>query len=188
VRRGVPIKIFHRAEEWLLALILAAMTLLTFVQVILRYLFNTGLFWALEATLYMFAWLVLIGISYGVRTHSHIGIDLLAKSLPPAPKRILGLVITALALLYTALMFWGSYTYIHRMMRLGVEAEDVPIERWILGLCLPIGFALLGTRLGVVGWQIATGRAKGFELADEAAEATKDITRDGKPDATEVSR
>ena len=53
--------------------------MLTFLQVILRYVFNTGLLWALEATLYMFGWLVLIGISYGIRTHSHIGIDLLAQ-------------------------------------------------------------------------------------------------------------
>ncbi len=182
------IKVLHRLEEWLLALILAAMTILTFVQVVLRYIFNTGLFWALEATLYLFGWLVLLGISYGIRTHSHIGIDLLAKSLPPAPRKILGLIITALALVYTALMLWGSYTYIDRMMRLGVEAEDIPIQRWILGLCLPIGFALLGLRLGIIGWQIITGRARGFELADEAAEATKDITHDGTPDATGVSR
>jgi C4-dicarboxylate transporter, DctQ subunit len=184
----VLIKIFHRAEEWLLALILASMTILTFVQVILRYVFNTGLIWALEATLYMFGWLVLLGISYGIRTHSHIGVDLLAKSLPPGPRRILGLVITGLALLYSGLMLYGSYGYIYRMMRLGVEAEDIPVARWILGLCLPIGFALLALRLGVVGWQIITGQAKGFELADEAAEATKDVTRDGAPDATEVSR
>ncbi len=182
------IRIFHRAEEWLLALILAAMTILTFIQVILRYIFNTGLFWALEATLYMFGWLVLLGISYGVRTHAHIGVDLLAKSLPPRPRRILGLIITALALLYTGLMFYGSYNYIYRMMRLGVEAEDIPIARWILGLCLPIGFALLAIRLLVVGWQLYTGQAQGFELADEAADATKDITHDGRPDATEISR
>ncbi len=182
------IKFIHRAEEALLALILAAMTILTFVQVVLRYGLNTGMFWVLEATLYLFGWLVLIGISYGVRTHSHIGVDLLAKSLPPAPRRILGLIITALALLYTALMFWGAYTYIDRMIILGVEAEDIPIQRWILGLCLPIGFILLGIRLLVIGWQIVSGQAKGFELADEAAEATKDINRDGTPDATEVSR
>jgi C4-dicarboxylate transporter DctQ subunit len=164
------------------------MTILTFVQVVLRYVFNTGMFWALEATLYMFGWLVLIGISYGIRTHSHIGVDLLAKSLPPTPRRAIGLLITALALLYTALMFWGSYKYIDRMMILGVEAEDIPIERWVLGLCLPIGFALLAIRLLVVGWQILTKRAKGFELADEAAEATKDFNKDGTPDATEISR
>ena len=182
------LRIFHRAEEWLLALILAAMTILTFVQVVLRYGFNTGMFWALEATLYMFGWLVLIGISYGIRLHAHIGVDLLAKSLPPLPRRLLGLLITALAMLYTALMFWGSYTYIHRMMLLGVEAEDLPVARWILGLCLPIGFILVGLRLAVIGYQIITGQAKGFELADEAADATKGFMQDANADKTEISK
>ena len=54
-------------EEGLIALILGVMTVLTFVQVVLRYVFNTGLLWALEANFYLFAWLVLIGISYCVR-------------------------------------------------------------------------------------------------------------------------
>lgn len=180
--------IVERIEETLLAILLAVMTLLTFVQVVLRYAFNTGMFWALEATLYMFGWLVLIGISYGIRTHSHIGVDLLAKSLPPMPRRAIGLLITALSLLYTALMFWGSYKYLDRMMILGVEAEDLPIERWVLGLCLPIGFGLVGVRLLEIGWQITTGRAKGFELADEAAEAIKDLGRDGNSDTTGASR
>ena len=41
---------------------LAAMTLLTFVQVVLRYVFAGGFVWSLEVTQYLFAWLVLIGI------------------------------------------------------------------------------------------------------------------------------
>lgn len=180
--------IVERTEEALLAILLAAMTILTFAQVVMRYVFNTGFFWALEATLYMFAWLVLLGIAYGIRTHSHIGVDLLAKSLPPMPRKAVGLLITALSLLYTGLMLWGSYKYLDRMKILGVEAEDLPIQRWVLGLCLVIGFVLVGIRLLEIGWQILTGRAKGFELADEAAEVIKSVERDGNPDATGTSR
>src|SRR3546814_8791676 len=55
--------------------LLAAMTLLTFTQVVLRYVFNSGWGWALEATTYMFGWLVLVGISYGIKVGFHIGID-----------------------------------------------------------------------------------------------------------------
>jgi len=36
------------------------------VQVVLRYVFNGGFTWALEATTYLFGWMVLIGMSYGV--------------------------------------------------------------------------------------------------------------------------
>ena len=61
-------KIIDHLEEWLMAALLAFMTVLTFLQVVMRYVFNTGWLWSLEATTYSFAALVLIGMSYGVRT------------------------------------------------------------------------------------------------------------------------
>ena len=61
-----------RVEEVFIALALAFMTLLTFVQVVLRYLFESGLVWSLEATTYTFGWLVVVGMAYGVRTRAHI--------------------------------------------------------------------------------------------------------------------
>ena len=66
---------------------LAFMTVLTFVQVVLRYGFGTGFVWSLEATTYTFAWLVLIGMSYGVRTEAHIAVDLVTSRLPPRGAR-----------------------------------------------------------------------------------------------------
>jgi C4-dicarboxylate transporter DctQ subunit len=78
-------------------------------------------------------------------------------------------------------MLYGSYKYEYRMYLLGVEAQDIPVPRWILGLCLPIGFALLILRLLEQGWAILTGRAAGLELADEASE-TLDALKTGEDD------
>jgi C4-dicarboxylate transporter DctQ subunit len=168
-------KAFERIEEAILMLLLAAMTLITLWQVILRYIFNSGLLWALEATTYLFGWLVLIGISYGIRTHAHIGIDLLARSVGPAARRALGLTVILLGVLYAGIMLYGAYKYEVRMAKLGVEAQDIPLQRWVLGLCLPIGFGLLIVRLLEQGWLIATGRAKAILVADEAAEAIRQL-------------
>ena len=173
-------KVFERLEEALLILLLAAMTLLSFWQVVLRYVFNSGLLWALEATTYMFGWLVLIGISYGVRTHAHIGIDLLAKSLKPTGRRLVGLIVILLGLTYAGIMVYGSYKYEVRMYQLGVTGQDIPIQRWVLGLCLPVGFGLLFLRLLEQGWLIATGRASGAQLADEAAETIRQLGAGGE--------
>lgn len=170
-------RLIGRLEETLLALLLAAMTLLTFTQVVLRYLFNTGLIWALEATVYLFAWLILLGISYGVRVHAHIGVDILVKALAGNARRVVGLIAIGLSLLYTGIMLWGSWRYVERLHRLGTEAEDIPIERWILTIVLPIGFLLLGVRLLEQGRAILLGRAKGFELGDEAAEILRERER-----------
>jgi len=180
--------IANRVEEGLIATILGAMTVLTFVQVVLRYLFNIGILWALEADFYLFAWLVLIGMSYCVRTRAHIGVDAAVRLLPPRTLRIVGLVVVALTLVYAGLMLYGSSVYVDRMKIIDVEAEDIPVKRWILSLCLPIGFALLFVRLMEMGWRILTGRSPGYELADEAKEAIKEVTGDDIPDATTISR
>jgi C4-dicarboxylate transporter DctQ subunit len=181
-------RILHRLEEWLLAVILAVMTLLTFLQVVLRYVFNTGLLWALEVNFYLFSWLVLIGMAYAVRVKAHIGVDAAVRLLGDSARRAIGLVVVALTLLYAGLMLYGSWVYLERLRLLDVEAEDIPVQRWILSLCLVVGFALLLFRLSLMGWRILTGQAPGYELADEAAAAIRDVAGDSAPDGTAVSR
>ena len=80
--------------------LLAFMTGLTFVQVVLRYVFNTGLVWSLEATTYSFAALVLIGMSYGVRTKTHIATDLVTRKLSDPLRRYVALIAIFACLVY----------------------------------------------------------------------------------------
>ena len=50
-------------EETSIAVCLALMTLVTFANVIARYLFDANILWALELTVFLFAWLVLMVMS-----------------------------------------------------------------------------------------------------------------------------
>ena len=81
-----------RLEEWFMIVALAFMTVLTVVQVVLRYGFGTGFVWSLEATTYAFAWLVLIGMSYGVRTEAHIAVDLVTSRLSASGARVFAII------------------------------------------------------------------------------------------------
>jgi C4-dicarboxylate transporter DctQ subunit len=164
----------ERAEEIVIALLLAAMTLLTFIQVVLRYGFNTGFVWALEATGYMFAWLILFGISYAVRVHAHIGVDVLVKALSTETRRVVGLIAVALCVLYAVIMLYGAWDYFYVLFRRGRLAEDIPLPVWVLVAILPLGFLLFGLRLVQQALAILRGEAKGFELADEAVEALEE--------------
>lgn len=168
-------KLINSLEEGLIALLLAAMTVITFVQVVLRYVFNAGFVWALEATIYLFAWLVLLGMSYGVRVGAHIGIDLLVKQLPPRVYKVVGLISIALCMLYAAILFKGAWDDVALLYLIGIEAEDIPIPLWILKVVLPIGFALLFVRLAQAGWGLLTGRGEGLHLADEVDEAIEHL-------------
>lgn len=141
-----------RLEEVFMVVALAAMTLLTFVQVVLRYVFDTGLVWSLEVVSYLFAWLVLIGMSYGVRTQAHIAVDLVTSRLPHRTARGVAAVALVLGLTYCVLMTYGSVVFIERLMALGNNAFDIPLPRWLLTSVMPFGFVLLAYRLVQAYW------------------------------------
>ena len=98
-------------EENLIALILALMTVITFANVIARYVFNTGILWGLELTVFLFAWLVLIGASYAVKVRAHLGVDLIINSVSPNTSRLLGLITVTACILYGLILFRGSWDY-----------------------------------------------------------------------------
>ena len=99
-------RVWDHFEEGFIAFLLAAMTLVTFVYVILNNLYtlfynladrwegSSELFfaigdsilgmaqsmtWSIALTKALFAWLIFFGLAYGVRTAGHIGVDALVK-------------------------------------------------------------------------------------------------------------
>ncbi|GAA3872318.1 TRAP transporter small permease [Celeribacter arenosi] len=98
-------------EENVIAFILGAMTLVTFINVILRYVFNTSFIWGLEVVLILFAWLVLLGISYGFKKTSHLGVDAITNMLPAGPKRVLAIISALVCVVYALLLLKGAWDY-----------------------------------------------------------------------------
>ena len=164
---------FHRLEEGLIAFLLAVMTLVTFAQVIARYVFNYSFVWALELVTYLFGFLIFIGMSYGVRVGSHIGVDALVKALKPKAARIAGGAAALLCLVYALIIFYGSWQYVAKMYEIGIMAEDLPIPQWVPRLALLVGFGLLVVRFAEAFFRIATGRETRMRVADEAVDALK---------------
>jgi C4-dicarboxylate transporter DctQ subunit len=146
-----------RLEEWLIAVLLVGMVLVTFSQVISRYGFNAGWTWSLEATTYMFGGLLMVGISYAMRQHAHMNVDALVGILPRPWKRAATLLAIALCFAYVALMAWGAFELVARLRELGTNARDLPVRRWLLMSMLPAGFSLLGLRLVQVTMEVIRG-------------------------------
>lgn len=104
-------KFLDAIEENVIAAILGVMTLITFVNVVLRYVFNHSLIWGLEVVLILFAWLVLLGISYGFKKTSHLGVDALINVLPTRGQRIMAVLSALACIAYAVLLLKGSWDY-----------------------------------------------------------------------------
>lgn len=119
-----------KIEETLIAIILGAMTLVTFANVIARFVFNSNILWALELTVFMFAWLVLLGSSYAVKKRAHLGVDAVINMVAPETRRILGLISVGLCIIFSLLMLKGAWDYFAPFANLSPTSG-----RWI-----PTGF------------------------------------------------
>lgn len=161
------LRTLDRIEDYIAAALLAAITLLTFTQVVLRYAFDTGLIWALEATTYLFGWLVLIGMSIGIRTNSHIAVDMLLRALPGRARRFAAFLAVLASLAYALLMLYGSVTLISQLRVFGSLAHDIPLPRWVLLLSLPVGFALLSMRIVQVAAGVVRGTSEGLGFTND---------------------
>ncbi|MGD8558855.1 MAG: TRAP transporter small permease [Gammaproteobacteria bacterium] len=172
--------VVDQIEETSIAVCLGLMTLVTFSNVVARYIFNTNILWALELTVFLFAWLVLMGASYGVKKHIHIGVDVLINYLPPLARRITtGLALIA-CLAFSIMLLIGAWHYWLPFAtdRAWLETEDIPmpellqfladwvnegeryenLPRMIPYLALPLGMALLTFRFLQLGWQLMRGQ------------------------------
>ena len=103
--------IVDRTERATIAVLLGLMALVTFVNVVLRYVFNESIIWGLEVTLVLFAWLVLFGISYCVKITAHLGVDIVLSALTGARRKALALFSAAICLAYAFLLLKGAWDY-----------------------------------------------------------------------------
>ncbi|MCA0935551.1 TRAP transporter small permease [Vibrio alginolyticus] len=192
-----------KVEETLIAFFLGAMTILTFVNVVMRYLFNDNILWAVEVTVFLFAWMVLVGASYGVKKHFHIGVDVVINLVPVGWRKVLALFSVACCLAFSILLLIGSWNYWYPFAteRAWYETDDIPmpevlqfmadwlnegeryekLPRFIPYMALPISMALLTFRFSQAAYQILTGkldRLISSHEGEEELEAMKEELKD----------
>ena len=165
------LRVVNKIEESIICLLLVSMTLLVFLDVVMRFGFNAGFMWSQELTLLMSAWMVLFGASYGLPVGSHIGMDAFVKIFSRPVRRILSCVAALLALIYCALILYGSWIYLKKMHLIGIELEDLPIPAWIAHSILLFGYILLTVRLVIIVKDLLTDQTDGFKHADEAKDS-----------------
>ena len=155
-------RILDHLEEWLIAFLIAAATLIIFVAVVHRYASGVPIFydamrkldfsWAQELCIYMFVWMAKFGAAYGVRTGIHVGVDVFVKMLGDRPKRnviTFGLLCGAL---FTGVVgSLGAY-FVWHIAETGQVSEVLELPMWFVYLCVPLGSYLMCFRFLQVAW------------------------------------
>jgi TRAP-type C4-dicarboxylate transport system permease small subunit len=69
--------------ELICTVFVGAIVLVLFYAVVMRYVFHMPPAWSIEASRFMFLWLVMFGAALVTRENSHIEIDFIVNRLPP---------------------------------------------------------------------------------------------------------
>ncbi|MES2069711.1 MAG: TRAP transporter small permease [Pseudomonadota bacterium] len=163
-------KFLDHLEEWLIAFLMGAATLVTFLAVLHRYaaglsipvvqdaLIKINTSWAQELTIYMFVWMAKFGAAYGVRTGIHVGVDVLVNKLNTPWKNkfiVFGLLAGAL---FTAIVGTLGAKFVWGIGHTDQTSADMEVPMWIVYLAVPLGSYLMSFRFLQVAWTfIKTG-------------------------------
>ena len=175
-------RLLNRLEEWIISVLIAAATIITFVAVIHRYgasnsavlarwaqlhhltllhdvadwiyirLASINLSWAQELATYMFVWMAKFGAALGVRTGIHVGVDIFVKKLSPATRKPVIVFALLCGALFTGIIGTLGAVYVYEL-----DADQVSPElewpSWMIYLCIPLGSYLMCFRFLQVMWR-----------------------------------
>ena len=151
-----------QAIEWLLVGLMAAMVVLVFGNVVLRYGFNSGITVSEELSRWFFVWMTFLGAALGLREKAHLGTDMLVARLGRTGKRVCLVLSQALMLLVTVLILTGSW--VQTQINLEVEAPVSGLSMaWMSGVGLVFAVLTL-PMLAVSLWRTVSGRISDDDL------------------------
>lgn len=134
-------EIFVAINRWALILILAAMSIVVFANVTLRYLTNDSIVWAEELARYLMIWMTFLGAGLVLRFGGHVAIDNIHFMLSKPLARLLRIILCLLLLAFFVVMIWQSLVYMDMMSYQTMPAMGFSFD--YAYAAFPIGFGLL---------------------------------------------
>lgn len=132
-------RVLARFEDVVCIIALAIMTVLTFTNVIARYVFSASFSFSEEITTYLFVLLSLIGSAVAARRKAHLGFTALIDMAPPKVRREFSLISFGLATVFSAALFYYGLQMTLSQMHRGQITAGLQWPEWIFGSFVPIG-------------------------------------------------
>jgi TRAP-type transport system small permease protein len=156
---------------------LAIMVVLVFTNVVLRYVFNSGITVSEELSRWLFVWLTFLGAIVAMHEGSHLGTDIVVSRLSVRGKKACWILAHLLMLYICWLMFKGSW----EQVKINWESTSAVMEAsqgifYASGMvCAASGAVILLNQL----WRLFTGKLSEAELISirESEEQPTDVPK-----------
>ena len=132
---------FFKLLEFLVVACLAAMVVMVFGNVVLRYGFNSGITVSDEMSRYCFIWLTYIGAMVAMREKGHLGVDTLVLRLSLTGKKVCFFLSEALMLLCNLLFLLGTWK-MHELQVTNISPVVGISMIWVYGIGYVVGVVM----------------------------------------------
>ncbi len=141
--------LMRNIEKIICVAIFAAMTLLGFVNVLVRYVTNYSFAPTEEILINGFLLLTIFGAAIAARAGEHLAVTLVYDILPAWPRKVVLLLSLLLSSVLLLLSAWFSYELVLNQINSGINSYALQIPAWYYSAGVPLGFILVLIRF----WQ-----------------------------------
>jgi TRAP-type C4-dicarboxylate transport system permease small subunit len=167
---------FFTVLEFVVVLCLFAMVVMVFGNVVMRYVFNSGILISEEMSRYCFIWLTYVGAMVAMREGGHLGVDTLLRALPRGGKKTCVFISECLMLFCNLLFLWGTYK-MHDLQVTNVSPVAGLSMIWVYGVGYVVAVVMALFNLQKL-FRLLTGKLSDSELIQVTeAEGLQDVQR-----------
>lgn len=134
-------RFLFKALEWFAMICMVILTVIVFIDVILRYIFKQGFAWTQEIATLMLVWFSLIGMAIGVLEKIHISIEMFTSKLPGKAIGVLESIDHILMAIFGGLMVYYGIIIMNMTKLSTMPATKMPSA--VLYIILPLSGILV---------------------------------------------
>lgn len=136
-----------RFEEVLCAVLFAVMAVITFINIISRYLLKYSFAFTEELVVSFFVWLTLLGTSIAFREQSHLGFTFIADRLPQKVRKTLLWINAGLGAALFIFLIYFAVGQIGEEISLGITSSGIGVPQWWYTIGVPAFSVLIVLRV-----------------------------------------
>lgn len=129
-------------EDWTMILALSYMVIITFVEVLMRYILKNPISWAEESARYTQVWLIYISASVCVRLRSHISADVLVNYLTPSARKFFNSIASLFTFCVLFVLFYLGVLLVKDFLKGGQSSPALGIPMYYIALAIPVGIGI----------------------------------------------
>lgn len=153
----------ERFEEVLGGVLLAIVVFLTFLGVVARLAFSSGLPWQEELTRIMFVLMVYLGASYSIMKSDHIRVTVLVDILPQWAAAGLDMLAHVVGIGFHLALFWLAGHEMLAMSTFPAASGVLKVPLYLVFAIVPAMFLLMAFRQAQMMWRMLNPRGRDGE-------------------------